>query len=341
MQTAPTRVVLEVSRPPPGDGDGDSAPHQMPFRVLASAVDRVLRSTPSPVRFVWDGAEPLSAGRWFYEKAVALEQEFARPGQRLENEVVTSGALLDDPWADFLSARRFEVSLRLPGAAGAEPWEDEQAASAGALRAARRLRPRSVAFRVLAGLEHVAADPARALRSFERAGVPELSFRPAALPESGDDPLDPARAAQLLARLFDAWLELAPSRLHLPDLRDLVVLAERPQGGGPREGEALTVRVDGKVELGGGAGCCRLEELDLAALPRGASTGPKPRSGDRCHWNACCGGAGAGRALLRGLTRAACGEDCPARALLEHVRARLGGSGRRPSAHAAPAATGD
>jgi len=70
----------------------------------------------SPMRydFIWHGGEPLVAGQDFYENAVALQRTYAN-GRTYANTVQTNGLLINDKWAAFLEAERFQVSVSIDG----------------------------------------------------------------------------------------------------------------------------------------------------------------------------------------------------------------------------------
>jgi len=67
------------------------------------------------VVFTWQGGEPTLRGIEFYRRAVALQKRYAKPGQRIENDLQTNGVLLDEDWAAFLKENRFLVGLSIDG----------------------------------------------------------------------------------------------------------------------------------------------------------------------------------------------------------------------------------
>ncbi len=96
---------------PGGPGSG-----HMSDEVLERFVADYMRSvTGDEVIFSWQGGEPTLLGLGFFEKAVALQAKYARPGQRIENDLQTNGTLLDDEWAHFLKQHRFLVGLSIDG----------------------------------------------------------------------------------------------------------------------------------------------------------------------------------------------------------------------------------
>ena len=52
--------------------------------------------TGEQVVFSWQGGEPTLMGLPFYERVVELQAKYAKPGQRIENDLQTNGIALDD-----------------------------------------------------------------------------------------------------------------------------------------------------------------------------------------------------------------------------------------------------
>jgi len=67
------------------------------------------------VVFSWQGGEPTLLGVEFFEKVVALEKKYQRPGLHIENDLQTNGTLLDDQWYSFLRQNKFLVGLSIDG----------------------------------------------------------------------------------------------------------------------------------------------------------------------------------------------------------------------------------
>ncbi len=71
--------------------------------------------TGDEVVFSWQGGEPMLRGLEFYRKVVELEKKYAKPGQRIENDLQTNGTLMNEEWAAFLKEHRFLVGLSIDG----------------------------------------------------------------------------------------------------------------------------------------------------------------------------------------------------------------------------------
>ncbi len=66
------------------------------------------------VSFAWQGGEPTLRGVEFFERVVALQQQYAE-GRTIENAIQTNGILIDEQWCAFLREHRFLVGLSIDG----------------------------------------------------------------------------------------------------------------------------------------------------------------------------------------------------------------------------------
>ena len=108
---------LSKERLPGGPGPG-----RMNDEVLELFVkDYIASVTGEEVVFSWQGGEPTLLGVGFFEKVVALQQKYAKPGQRIENDLQTNGVLIDEEWARFLKEHRFLVGLSIVNHYAAPP----------------------------------------------------------------------------------------------------------------------------------------------------------------------------------------------------------------------------
>lgn len=66
------------------------------------------------VIFAWQGGEPTLAGLAFFQRAVALQQQFAQ-GKTILNTFQTNGILLDDGWCRFFRQHQFLIGISVDG----------------------------------------------------------------------------------------------------------------------------------------------------------------------------------------------------------------------------------
>jgi len=88
----------------------------MTDEVLDSFIRQYITAQHVPeVTFGWQGGEPLLMGREFFERALALQAKYRRPGMRILNTLQTNGTLVDEAWAQFFHDRQFLIGLSLDG----------------------------------------------------------------------------------------------------------------------------------------------------------------------------------------------------------------------------------
>lgn len=164
---------------------GGPGPGHMDDEVLERFVADYIRSvTGDEVVFSWQGGEPTLLGVPFFEKVVALQRKYAKPGQRIENDLQTNGTLLDEDWAKFLKRNRFLVGLSIDGPRdvhdamrptkrGQPSWDD-------VMRGAQNLKRHGVPFNTLTCVHrHNARRPLDVYRFLRRElGSTYLQFIP-------------------------------------------------------------------------------------------------------------------------------------------------------------------
>jgi uncharacterized protein len=96
---------------PNGPGVG-----RMSDETLEQFIQQYIVGVTGPeVVFSWQGGEPTLMGLEFFHKVVALEKKYARPFQRIENDLQTNGTLINEEWCAFLKENRFLVGLSIDG----------------------------------------------------------------------------------------------------------------------------------------------------------------------------------------------------------------------------------
>ena len=69
--------------------------------------------TGDEVVFSWQGGEPTLMGLDFFKRVIELQKKYAKPGQKIENDLQTNGISLDDEWVSFLKEHGFHVGLSI------------------------------------------------------------------------------------------------------------------------------------------------------------------------------------------------------------------------------------
>lgn len=91
---------------------------RMDDETLQTFVRSYIESQPpgmTEINFAWQGGEPTLMGVDFFRRAVELQQQFIRPGQRVTNALQTNGTRLDDEWGIFLRENGFLVGISIDG----------------------------------------------------------------------------------------------------------------------------------------------------------------------------------------------------------------------------------
>ncbi|MBC8505751.1 MAG: anaerobic sulfatase maturase [Anaerolineales bacterium] len=84
--------------------------------TLESYVRQYIEAQRVPeVTFAWQGGEPTLMGLEFFEKAVAFQKKYRKPGMKVINALQTNGTTLDDDWCAFFKKHDFLIGLSLDG----------------------------------------------------------------------------------------------------------------------------------------------------------------------------------------------------------------------------------
>jgi uncharacterized protein len=84
--------------------------------VLGAYIRQVIEAQAAPeVTIAWQGGEPTLMGVDFFRRALALADEYRRPGQRLQHTIQTNGTLLTEEWCELFKKHQFLVGLSVDG----------------------------------------------------------------------------------------------------------------------------------------------------------------------------------------------------------------------------------
>ena len=139
--------------------------------------------------FSWQGGEPTLLGLDFYKKVIELEQKYAIPGVRIENDLQTNSLLLDDEWCEFLGANHFLVGLSIDGPKklhdASRVYKDGRGSFDDVMRSAKRLQKYGVKFNTMTCVS--AANARRPLDVYRfltrELGSTRLQFTPVVEPK--------------------------------------------------------------------------------------------------------------------------------------------------------------
>ncbi|WP_432723850.1 anaerobic sulfatase maturase [Jeongeupia wiesaeckerbachi] len=162
--------------------------------------------TGDEVVFSWQGGEPTMLGLPFFERVVALQRQYAKPGQRIENDLQTNGVALNDKWIAFLKENGFHVGLSIDGPrAYHDRYRKTHTGTSTfdmVMRAATLLRNGGVPFAALCVVNRHNALAGREVYRFlvDEVGTWRVQFTPAVEPRSFKQQAPSTIAASLLPR---------------------------------------------------------------------------------------------------------------------------------------------
>ncbi|MEN8174069.1 MAG: anaerobic sulfatase maturase, partial [Chloroflexota bacterium] len=89
---------------------------RMSDEILETYTKQYIEAQSVPeVTFAWQGGEPTLMGLEFFQRAVALQKKYRKPGMRIHNALQTNGTILDDTWCQFFKQNNFLIGLSLDG----------------------------------------------------------------------------------------------------------------------------------------------------------------------------------------------------------------------------------
>lgn len=146
--------------------------------------------TGEQVVFSWQGGEPTLMGVHFFERIVELQKKYAKPGQKIENDLQTNGIALDDEWIAFLKKHDFHVGLSIDGPK--ELHDTYRKTNNGkptfdlVMAAAEKLKQADIPFAALCVVNRVNAKHPKEVYRFlaDVLGTWRVQFNPAVEPKS-------------------------------------------------------------------------------------------------------------------------------------------------------------
>lgn len=213
----------------------NGAPARMSDEVLREVVRAFCQSAHPCPHFSWQGGEPMLAGREFFQKVVAYQQAFRRPGQAIVNMFQTNGTLLDEAWCRLFKRWDMLVGISIDGPPEIHDKNRTYPNGAGSyqdvLRGLRLLQEHQVEHNVLVLVHNDNVRHAKEVYRFLRdLGEDFLQFIPCVVTGldrsmPGDQAVDPVAYGQFLCEVFDEWLGDGPKRTYDRTFNNLVLAA--------------------------------------------------------------------------------------------------------------------
>ncbi len=171
----------------------DLLQHESGARMSASMLELHIQQyiesqTGDEVVFSWQGGEPTLMGLDFFQTVVALQKKYAKPGQRIGNDLQTNGIALDEQWIEFLKAHDFLVGLSIDGPQDLHDiyrkTRNGKPTFEYVFRAAKLLREAEVPFAALCVVNRINARHAKRVYRFlvDEIGTWKVQFNPAVEP---------------------------------------------------------------------------------------------------------------------------------------------------------------
>ena len=188
-------------------------PQQEPLseELLETFIQQYIEAQTMPqVLFTWHGGEPLLRPLSFYQRALELQQLYAR-GRQIDNCLQTNGTLLTDEWCEFLRENRFLVGISIDGP---QIFHDAYRCHSfdKVMRGIQLLQQHSVEWNAMATVNHLNAGfPVEFYRFFKDIGCQYLQFTPIVERESRgqitDFSVTPEQWGRFLCGIYDEWVK--------------------------------------------------------------------------------------------------------------------------------------
>ncbi len=156
---------------------------RMPDDVLEAYVQRYIAAQSTPeVEFTWQGGEPTLMGVEFFERAMALQAQYAN-GKTIRNTLQTNGTLIDEAWCAFFKQHQFLIGLSLDGPRAyndiSRPDKQGRSSYDDTLRGMRLMQQHGIDFNVLVTVSSAnVAHPVEIYNFLKAEGAHFIQFNP-------------------------------------------------------------------------------------------------------------------------------------------------------------------
>jgi uncharacterized protein len=186
--------------------------------LLESYIRQRLHDSKSvATSFEWHGGEPTILGIDFFRRAVELQKKHAPAGHQIVNGLQTNGTLIDEDWARFFAAEKFNVGLSCDGPADVHDvfrrTKANQPTHSSVVRAFKLLTRSNVHCDILCVVHSAnVSKPLSVYRHFKDMGARYIQFLP--LVEPAPDfstgvsvrTASPQAIGNFYTTIFDEWV---------------------------------------------------------------------------------------------------------------------------------------
>jgi anaerobic sulfatase-maturating enzyme len=192
--------------------------------TLERFISQHIAAQPGPeVSFAWQGGEPTLCGLAFFQRALALQRQYAN-GKKIHNAFQTNGLLLNDDWCRFFRENGWLVGISLDGPADLhDAWRVNRSGKPThhkVIKAIETLTKHGVEFNLLVVVNRLnSQQPQRLYRYLRGLGTPFLQFIP--LVERNDSGKLSAESVTsedwgaFLTGVFDLWVREDIGRVYV------------------------------------------------------------------------------------------------------------------------------
>lgn len=188
---------------------------KMSVNILEKLVEKGLSFATNTFTIAFQGGEPTLAGLDFYKNLVEFEKKHNLKGLSINNAIQTNGIIIDEKWAEFMSANNFLVGLSLDGPKDINDLmridNNQEGVFNRIMNTIRLFDKYRVEYNILCVVNNaVARHAAKVYSFFRKKGFKYLQFLPCLdplglSPVTQDFSLTAERYAAFLKTTFDLW----------------------------------------------------------------------------------------------------------------------------------------
>ncbi len=230
----------------------------MSDETLEILIKEFAQCDPLP-QFVWHGGEPLLCGIEFFEKIVAIQEQYLG-NRKFENILQTNGTLITNAWAEYFANHNFRVGVSFDGTPETHDvfrtHQSGSGSSAQVIGSIKLLQKYGVNPSVISTVTRANIKKARDTYCYLRAlNITHIQFNHLhereRLGDRGSIAIKPAEYAEFLIEIMDEWVKEDSETVEIVELRSLIQILT----GGSEKGcifsgicdRYLTIEYDGGV----------------------------------------------------------------------------------------------
>ena len=183
----------------------------MSEEILETIIKKAFAEKKTALSFLFQGGEPLLAGKPFFKKIVEFQKKYNLNGIETYNSVQTNGLLIDDEWCSFFRENHFLVGISIDGTKKIQDKYRKNAQGKSFFEkiaaAAKTLKKNGVEFSVLSVVTNeTVPETEKIYHFFRESGFLNLQFIPCIEPfDLSREFLSKENYGIFLVKIFDLW----------------------------------------------------------------------------------------------------------------------------------------